>query len=185
MNKSLRVVISDGWFDAPYIRALLDAESPERIKDIEGPDSDALIDYAGWSFIEEPLHAALLDGESHTLALAWIAATTRGLNLTYIVAESAAGKGLAAMAVAQAVMAYGERRVDRLSKPRLSVHAQYERANQASARVAARLGLLPTPQLAFEVSKNGVIRYFEGSEAAWSTVFNQAITIATKKPDHR
>lgn len=174
MYKSTEVIIGEGWFDAPYIRKLLDAESPARIKDIEGPESDALIEYAGWSFIEEPLHVTLLDNKSQPLAIAWIAATTRGLNLTYIVAEFATGNRLAAIAIAHAVMAYSERRIKRLSIANLTVHAQYERVNVASARVAAHLGLSATNQLAFDISEQGVVRYFEGREAAWSDVLAQA-----------
>jgi len=170
-----KVIIGEGWFDAPYVRALLDAESPERINDIEGPESDALIEFAGWSFIEEPLHAALLDSESKALAIAWIAATTRGLNLTYIVAESSAGKGLATRALAHAVIAYGEHR--NISKPNLTVHAQYELENHASARVAERLGLVINSELAFRVDETQ--RQFVGAEADWSDVIARAKLIVS------
>lgn len=170
-----QIIIGKGWFDAPYIRSLLDAESPERIKDIEGPESDALIEFAGWSFIEEPLHVALLDGESKPLAIAWIAATTRGLNLTYIVAEPATGKGLATRAVAYAIVAYGEHR--NISKPNLTVHAQYELENHASARVAERLGLVINSELAFNVDETN--RQLVGREADWGYVITRAKLIVS------
>lgn len=177
VNHSFSIVVGEGWFDAPYVRALLDAELPERIKDIEGPESDALIHYAGWSFIEEPLHVALLDDGLRPLALAWIAATTRGLNLTYIVAAFAEGKGLATYAVANAIVVYGERRAYQASKRELTVHAQYEQINKGSSRVAARLGLLPADELGFDVNENGEVRYFSGSEASWNHVLKQAGSI--------
>lgn len=170
LDKSYQIIIGDGWFDAPYIRTLLDAESPERIKDIEGPESDALLEFAGWSFIEEPLHLALVDSESKPLAIAWIAATTRGLNLTYIAAKSAAGNGLATRVLAHAVLAYSERR--NISKPHLTVHVQYEQENHASARVAEKLGLEINSELAFRVDKT--MRQFIGREARWSEVFARA-----------
>lgn len=177
-DSHFHIAIGEGWFGAPYVRTLLDAESPARIKDIEGPESDALIDYAGWTFIEEPLHVALLDGEAHAVAIAWIAATTRGLNLTYIVAESEAGKGLAGLAVAQGIIAYAERRVDVSSASKLTVHAQYEKENLASARVAASLGLLPNKDLTFSAGGGDGARRFIGSEAGWVTVLARAQSIA-------
>lgn len=170
LDKSYQIIIGEGWFDAPYIRTLLDAESPERIKDIEGPESDALLEFAGWSFIEEPLHLALVDNESKPLAIAWIAATTRGLNLTYIAAKSAAGNGLATRAIAHAVLAYGERR--NISKLHLTVHAQYEQENHASSRVAEKLGLEINPELSFKFDETK--RQFVGRETKWSEVFARA-----------
>jgi RimJ/RimL family protein N-acetyltransferase len=170
LAKSYQIIIGEGWFDAFYVRTLLDAESPERIKDIEGPESDALLEFAGWSFIEEPLHLALVDNESKPLALTWIAATTRGLNLTYIVAESSAGKGLATRVLAHAILAYGERR--NISNPHLTVHAQYEHDNYASARVAEKLGLEINSELEFRVDATG--RKFIGREAAWSKALARA-----------
>ncbi len=170
LNKSYQIIIGEGWFDAPYIRTLLDTESPERKKDIEGPESDALLEFVCWSFIEEPLHIALVNSESKPLALAWVTATTRGLNLTYLAAESVAGNGLATRALAHAILAYSECR--NISNPNLTVHAQYEQENYASSRVAEKLGLEFNSELAFRVDKPW--RQFVGREAAWSDVLLRA-----------
>jgi hypothetical protein len=162
-----------GWFDAPYIRAMLDTESADRLRDIEGPQSDELVDRSGWSFAEEPLHVALVDPSDKAVAAAWIAATTRGLNLTYVVAHCAQHRGLATWVTAWAVLVYAKRGCPDRPLDTLTAHAQYDATNQASAGVAHRLGLLPEPLLAFTVGSNPV-RQFIGSEAPWSRVLAQA-----------
>lgn len=171
-----------GWFDAPYVRAMLDAESPERMRDIEGPQSDELILHAGWSFTEEPLHVALVPDLAAALAVAWIAATTRGLNLTYAVAHSAEGKGLATFLTAYAVVIYSQQRASSASQAGLTVHAQFDRANEASANVAAHLGFVTEPSLSFTVANGNGCRLFVGSEASWLSVLTKAKNVVSQLP---
>ncbi len=146
------------------------------MRDIEGPESDDLVLYAGWTFIEEPLHVALMGEDSRALALAWIAGTTRGLNLTYATAHMSKQNGFATLAAALALISYSEQKK---TKPDISVHAQYEQANSASARVAARLGLLSSPALNFTINACGQSRIFAGSEAPLSAVLTTAKSIVT------
>jgi hypothetical protein len=159
---------------------MLDAENPERMRDIEGPQSDELIRHAGWSFTEEPLHVALVPDRTVALAIAWIAATTRGLNLTYAVAHSAEGKGLATFLTACAVVIYGQQRTSFTRQAGLTVHAQFDQANQASANVAAHLGLVAEPALSFTVANGNGHRLFVGSEASWLSVLTKAKNVANR-----
>jgi hypothetical protein len=176
----LDVITGTGWFDAPYIRTMLDAENPERMRDIEGPESDELVERAGLSFTEEPLHAALVYNGSKTLAVAWITATNRGLNLTYATSHSAQRRGLATLAAACAVLAYGEQRISSSIKTALTVHAQYDQFNRASACIAHHLGFTAEPSLSFNVTINGQHRTFVGSEAPWLSVVSMAKVIRAK-----
>lgn len=179
--QSIQPIIGHGWFDAHCIRALLDAEPPGRMLDIEGPESDALVVHSGWHFIEDPLHVALVNENGRTLAAAWIVATTRGLNLTYARSHAFASQGLATLAAACALVAYSREKNPMLRASGLNVHAQYEQANHASARVALRLGLQPAQDLSFTAHLPQGARYFIGSESPWPAALEKAQTIAATR----
>jgi RimJ/RimL family protein N-acetyltransferase len=170
------VSMGKGWLDAPEVRAMFDAESPERWRDIDGPESDDLVKLGGWAFTEEPVFAALWNEAGKVVAVGWVASTTRGLNLTYATASSVAGMGLAAAAVSVCILRYAQG-VDQVMPPTLTVHAQFDEANAASEAVAAKLGLQPQAALGFDADWSGRLRRFEGREALFSVVCERAQAI--------
>lgn len=167
------VSLGAGWLDAPEVRAMFDAEAPERWRDIDGPESDELVQRGGWSFTEAPVFIALWDEAERVVAVAWIAATTRGLNLTYATASRVRGMGLAVAAVSVCILSYAHR-ADKVLQSGLTVHAQFDQANAASEAVAAKLGLLPQADLGFDAHWQGCLRHFKGSEALFSVACERA-----------
>jgi hypothetical protein len=87
---------------------------------------------------------------------------------------------LATFLAAYAVVIYSQQRASSTSQAGLTVHAQFDRANQASANVAAHLGLVTEPSLSFTVADGNGCRLFVGSEASWLSVHTKAKDVVSQ-----
>lgn len=173
-----------GWFSNPQVMGLITQESGSRMKDICGPDIDQILDKVGWQFIGAPLHKTLTNESGSAVAVGWTTLTSKGLNLSYVTATGYEGKGLAAIAIAYAILDYCEFG-DYMHFPKrfprgiddIQIHAQFDATNHGSIRVAEKIGLQPCESLAFDVHlPDGPVKYI-GSQAPFRKVIKRCIEI--------